>query len=275
MEFTPHRPVAGRASDEVVADRKFHSFLRIPPFNQLMPSNLGVRFAYSHHLVGANPSHFICISTREEVLLDRSMPFISPPPPLPIVPPRDRLKNFDSAVQHYGTFFSGYPWQMFGCGTYRSYATLEQAKPRLVVYFDRLRKSIKAPIAYLAVAERRISGLGHPAIPLHWHFVASAPPQYTTTVLHNARSFWGKHYGNAKIDPYDARCSGAHYLAKLAGDSRFEFFFENLDRLPYRGPVDLFEHARTDPYVPDHVRHLTTAKTLSLRSPLESKGDPK
>ena len=192
------------------------------------------------------------------------MSFISLPP-LPIAPPRASLKNFDSAVQHYGTFFSGYPWQIFGCGTYRSYTTIEQAKRRLTAYFDRLRRSIKAPIAYLAVPERRTSGLGHPAIPLHWHFVASVPPQHTMTVLHNARSLWDKHYGNAKIDLYEPERSGAHYLAKQAGQSNFDYVVDNLDRLTYRGPVDLFKHWQTDPYVPDHVRHLTSGQTLSLR----------
>jgi hypothetical protein len=215
--------------------------------------------------VGANPSHSICISTREEVLLDRSMLFISPPPPLPIVPPRASLKNFDSAVQVYGTFFSGYPWQIFGCGTYRSNTTIERAKRGLIVYFDRLRRSIKAPMAYLAVPECQTSGLGHPAIPLHWHFVASVPPQHTMTVLQNARSLWYKHYGNAKIDLYDPGRSGAHYLAKQAGQSNFDYVVDNLDMLTYRGPADLFEHAQTDPYVPDHIRHKTFGKTLVLR----------
>ena len=119
------------------------------------------------------------------------MSFIPPASPLFTDGTLNRiLKTVDITVQHYGIFFSGYPWQIFGCGTYRSYTTIEQAKRGLIVYFGRLRRSIKAPIAFLAVPERKTSGLGHPAIPLHWHFVASVPQQHTTTFLHNARGLW-------------------------------------------------------------------------------------
>jgi hypothetical protein len=194
------------------------------------------------------------------------MPFIPPPPPpLPNCTARHSLKTFDITVQQYGTFFSGFPWQIYGCGTYRSYATTDRATRLLTVYFDRLRRSIKAPIAYLAVPERRTSGLGLPPIALHWHFVASVPPQHTTTFLHNARSLWKEHYGNPKIEPYDAGRSGAHYLAKTAGASNFDYVVYNLKRLSYSGPADLYQHFQKDPYVPDHVRHLTYGKTLSLR----------
>jgi hypothetical protein len=129
-----------------------------------------------------------------------------------------------------------------------------------------LRKSVKAPVACIAVPERRSSGLGLPAIPLHWHFVASVPTQHTTAALRNARFLWERHYGQAKIARYDPERSGARYLAKLAGDSRFEYFDQNLDRLTYRGPTDFFEHFQKDPYVPDHVRHKMSGQTLSLRA---------
>jgi hypothetical protein len=195
------------------------------------------------------------------------MPFIPPHPP-PDGASKRNLKTFDFTVQQYGTFFSGFPWQVFGCGTYRSYTTIERAKQLLAVHFDRLRRSIRAPIAYLAVPEQRTSGLGHPAIPLHWHFVASVPQQHTTTFLHNARGLWKEHYGNAKVDRYDADRSGAHYLAKSAGGSNFDYVAVNLKRLCYSGPADLFEHFQKDPYVPDHVRHMTSGQTLSLRSHL-------
>jgi hypothetical protein len=103
---------------------------------------------------------------------------------------RRSFKTFNLTAQEYGIFFSGYPWQIFGCGTYRAYTTVERANRLLPTYFDRLRRSIKAPVAYLAVAERRTSELGLPAIPLHWHFAMSVPPQHTTTALHNARCLW-------------------------------------------------------------------------------------
>jgi hypothetical protein len=172
------------------------------------------------------------------------------------------LKTFDVIVQQYGIFFSGYPWQIFGCGTYRTPATGEQAKRLLATYFERLRRSIKSPVAYLAVPEWRTSGLGLPAIALHWHFVMSVPPQHTTTALHNSRGLWNEHYGHPKIDSYDPERSGAHYLAKLAGGSNFEYVTGNLERLPYLGPTDIYEYVQTDPYVPEHAKHLTHGQTL-------------
>jgi hypothetical protein len=196
------------------------------------------------------------------------MPFIPPATPPPDGASKSNLKTFDITAQQYGTFFSGFPWQVFGCGTYRSYTTIERAKQLLAVYFDRLGRSINAPVAYLAVPERRTSGLGHPAIPLHWHFVASVPQQHTTTFLHNAHSLWTEHYGNAKIDRYDADRSGAHYLAKSAGAANFDYVAVNLKRLCYSGPADLFEHFQKDPYVPDHVKHMTSGQTFSLRPQL-------
>jgi hypothetical protein len=176
------------------------------------------------------------------------------------------LKTFNMTVQAYGVFFNGYPWQIIGCGTYRAKLSAERASKLLTAYFDRLRRSIKAPIAYISVAERRLSGLGFSPTDLHWHFVMSVPPQHTMATLHNARRLWEKHYGNAKIEPYDAKRSGAHYLAKTAGSADFDFVARNLHRLSYNGPADIFKHFQKDPYVPDHVRHLASGKTLSLRT---------
>jgi len=168
-------------------------------------------------------------------------------------------------VQAYGVFFNGYPWQIIGCGTYRAKLSAEWASKLLTAYFDRLRKSVKAPIAYLAVAERRNSGLGLSPIALHWHFVMAVPQRHMLATLRNARCLWERHYGNAEVALYDNAGSGAHYLAKLAGHSDFNFVHSNLDRLPYKGPADLYEHFQKDPYIPDHVRHKTSGQTLALR----------
>jgi hypothetical protein len=73
----------------------------------------------------------------------------------------------------------------------------------------------------------------------------SVPPQLTMDGLHNARGLRNEHYGHAKIDPYDPEQSGAHYLAKLAGGSNFEYVTGNLNRLPYLGPTDIYEYVQT------------------------------
>lgn len=195
------------------------------------------------------------------------MPYTSPlSHPRRMGASRRSFKKLNITAQQYGIFFNGFAWQIFGCGTYRAYTAVERAHRLLAAYFDRLRRSIKAPVAYLAVAERRTSGLGSPGIPLHWHFVMSVPLQYTTTTLHNARFLWDKHYGDSKIDPYDPERSGAYYLAKLAGGSNFEYHVKNLERLAYSGPADIYEYLQTDPYVPDHAKNIACGETLVLRS---------
>jgi hypothetical protein len=183
----------------------------------------------------------------------------------PVGSAKGNLKPFNVTVQYYGEFFRGFPWQIIGCGTYRNYATVAYANKLLAAYFDRLKNSIKAPVAYLAVAERRTSGLGFPAIPLHWHFVMSVPPQHTAETMRNAQILWKKHYGEVKIEPYDRERYGAYYLAKSAGEPNFEYRVHNLDKLSYMGPSDLFKNSQTDPYVPGHARHMTHGETLSIR----------
>lgn len=241
------------------------------PRNKLMsPKILGSRSRIRRHLVGREhfPFH-MHFHQRKRFLLDRSMSYISAVSSQgPKGESRRSLKTFNITAQEYGIFFSGFPWQFFGCGTYRAYTTVARTD-RLLPASDRLRRSIKAPVAYVAVAERRTSGLRHPAIPLHWHFVMSVPPQHTINALHNARCLWKGHYGDTKIDPYDPKRSGAHYLAKLAGGSNFEYFSKNLERLPYSGPADIYAYLQIDPYVPNHAKHMMRGETLVLRSHLE------
>ena len=136
-------------------------------------------------------------------------------------------KTFDMITQQYGTFFSGFQWQLFGCGTYRNRSSVAAADGLLDTFFDRLRKTVNAPIAYIAVPERRTSGCGYPAIPLHWHFVAAVPPRYTLALLREATCLWQRPYGNSHIRQYDSRRSGAHYLAKLAGSAGYSYRLQN------------------------------------------------
>jgi hypothetical protein len=175
-----------------------------------------------------------------------------------------RLRTFNRTVNDYGTFIGGYPWDLYGCGTYRYRTTKASATRLLHTYFDRLRNSLKTTIAWLAVPESRHSGCGFPESAPHWHFVMAAPPQRRQELLVKARSIWEGHHGNSKIDDYDGR-PGTFYLAKTAYGADFDYCCEHLDRLTYAGPTDLYAYAQTDPYVPDHVRHLTTGQTLVVR----------
>ena len=89
--------------------------------------------------------------------MDRSMPKIATATSGSAAQPTPRLCTFDRTAQHYGTYIRGYQWDLYGCGTYRTRATIESATRQLYAYFDRLRKSINAPVAWIAVPERRYS----------------------------------------------------------------------------------------------------------------------
>jgi hypothetical protein len=175
------------------------------------------------------------------------------------------FRTFDRTVNDYGTFISGYPWDLYGCGTYRYRTTKDSATRLLHTYFDRLRKSLKTTIAWLAVPENRTSGCGLPESTPHWHFVMAAPPQHRKELLVKARSIWEGHHGNSKIVRYKDRLPGTFYLAKTAYGADFDYCFDHLDRLTYIGPTDLFAYAQTDPYVPEHVKHLSSGRTLVMR----------
>ena len=113
--------------------------------------------------------------------------------------------------------------------------------------------------------ERRTPGCGYHPIPLHWHFLAAGPCHHTAPLLRNARQLWTDGSGNAAINLYDSSRTGAHYIAKLAGSQDFNFHFNNLDRLPYQGPKDLFKAAIDNSYIPAHAKGLIRTNTLVLR----------
>lgn len=175
------------------------------------------------------------------------------------------LRTFDLVVQAYGTYFGGFAWDLYGCGTYRSPKSRHVTPKLFFAFARRLSKKLKTRVAWLAVAERRTSGCGHPAIPLHWHLLMAVPPQHRDSLVTIASLIWQRHYGDALMTPYDPSRAGCFYLAKLARGTEFEFFDDNLDRIRYTGPMDMFADSQTNPNVPGHVRHLTTGQTLSLR----------
>jgi hypothetical protein len=179
-------------------------------------------------------------------------------------PSHHSLFKFNGTSQDYGEYFAGFPWTLFGCGTYRKKPSIDVAGSLLKRYFRDLGKSISAPVAYIAVPERRTPGCGHHPIPLHWHFLAAGPSHLTAALLRNAQQLWTGGSGNASISLYDRSRPGAHYIAKLAGGHDFNFHLDNLDRLPYQGPRDL-QAAIDNSYVPAHAKGLIRSDTLALR----------
>jgi len=181
---------------------------------------------------------------------------------------RSELRTFNLSAQQWGTWLAGYPWQYFCTGTYRHRISLVQTETSLRTFFDCLRRGIgNVPIPYAAVRERRSSGLGLPAIPAHWHFMFTVPEWWSKRSVELAKELWERRNGRFNIRRYDPSECGAFYTSKLAaGGTEFEIQFANLDRLRYAGPQDMYEALKNDPYVPEHVKHLTCGETLVLRN---------
>jgi hypothetical protein len=111
----------------------------------------------------------------------------------------------------------------------------------------------------------RPSGLGHHAIPLHWHFLAACPEVLTAKVALEASILWTQHHGNFRIDPYNPSRRGAYYIAKLASHAGFEYLFDNLDRLGNRVPENFLAAVEKNPYVPEHIKGTHRYNTLVVR----------
>ena len=131
----------------------------------------------------------------------------------------------------------------------------------------RLGVKIKSRIPYVAVPERRLSGLGAP-IRLHYHFLAACPPQWADQFQVLASDIWPKIGGNCDIHPYDPSQNGAHYIAKTASHDGFDWFQGNLEHLTYTGQQDLYAAAQQSPYVPEHAKgHSAPLTTLVVQQP--------
>jgi hypothetical protein len=174
-----------------------------------------------------------------------------------------QLVQFDPVAHQYGEFFSGYDWDIYGCLTHSKRIASSESERAVERFFYTLGKSIRSQVAYIAVPERRTSGCGLPAIPLHWHFVAAAPAHRRAALLYNAREIT-RRLGNSKIDYYHSEEPGAFYMAKLAPHQNFDYICHNLDHMSYHGPKDLREAAKRSDYVPHHALH-SVKPTLVVR----------
>lgn len=173
-----------------------------------------------------------------------------------------KLMTYDATQQHYGAWLSGYDWDVYGCGTYRASVSEERAQMLLKRFMEKLGRKVHADVSYIAALERRYSGLG--GCPLHWHFVAAGGAR-NIEMARIGQELWWKHFGNAKVVPYDPGQAGVFYICKTAADPRGLLEMRNLDRLTYRGPSDMVEAAQANPYVPQHLKDKTSGKYLVVR----------
>jgi hypothetical protein len=177
-----------------------------------------------------------------------------------------RLTTYDAAQQHYGTWLLGYDWNIYGCGTYRDPLSTTRAQMLMTRYMEKLSRKVRSDVAYVACLENRpgnYSGLGMSEIPRHWHFLAASPRG--VSLKNEASALWWKHFGDVKVDDYDATQNGAFYTLKLIDHDNGTTLIENLGRLEYKGPSDLILAAQCNQYVPDDLKYKTHGKFLTVR----------
>lgn len=182
----------------------------------------------------------------------------------PRLAPQISLRSFNTRVQEYGKWLSGFEWSIFGCVTYKRKPSTRSAVENFRRYLRELETSIDSRLAYVAVPEHRISGCGLPPIALHWHFLMACPPHKEYALFKNCRALWARN-GVSDIQWYQREQSAAFYIAKTAKDVDFEFLFDNLNRLSNTGSSDLASEMAADPYVPEHAKWRTELETLTLR----------
>jgi len=71
--------------------------------------------------------------------LDRSMLKITPRLDADTVLRSRRCQSYNQTVQDYGTFFAGFAWQIYGCGTYRTKQSTDSARGLFHAFHRRLR----------------------------------------------------------------------------------------------------------------------------------------
>jgi hypothetical protein len=161
------------------------------------------------------------------------------------------LATYDPMAQHYGTWIQGFPWNIYGCGTFRKKVDAKYATALMKRAMERLEKKLDVPVSYFAVLEGRTSGCGMSPIALHWHFVAASKSPEGMSKLFTA--IWKKLCGICLITPYDPSDEGVFYLSKLASKSDTPMLERKLELLPNHGPSDLIAAAQASSYVQSHV----------------------
>lgn len=129
-------------------------------------------------------------------------------------------------------------------------------------FFERLEKRVRSTVGYFASMERRYSGCGMSPIPIHWHFLAASETRDPEFVAQSAKALWAQKFGDVKIDPYDPSGDAAFYVAKTTMLSHCSVEWKPQPFLEYKGPADLLEAARENPYVPDHLKDRVVGKFL-------------
>ncbi len=176
------------------------------------------------------------------------------------------LITYDAVQQHYGTWLLGYPWEIYGTGTYRDAVSASRADVLFKRFTERLGQRLHRKVSYVAYLERnpnRHPGLGMSPSHYHWHYLAAA--QGVVDLATAADEIWSKLFGNAKVEPFRADSNGTYYVSKGVSDPDSHWRMGGLDYLEYAGCTDLLGAAKLDDSVPDHLKEKVFGKYLRVR----------
>lgn len=120
-------------------------------------------------------------------------------------------------IDQYARFFHSVPWQLFVTLTFAWSVSDAQALKVFQTFIGSLEKATFSPIAYVRGDEKRFSGCGKPAAPLHYHLVMASAAQLPPSLLSNV---WMQLAGrrsegvSAYVQPYDPALPGVNYILK-------------------------------------------------------------
>ena len=60
------------------------------------------------------------------------------------------LITYNAVAQHIGSWFSGYDWDVYGCGTYREPVSEMRAQALMKRFIERLTRRLRTPVSYFA-----------------------------------------------------------------------------------------------------------------------------
>lgn len=177
-----------------------------------------------------------------------------------------QLVTYRPQQQHAGMFIAGFPWTIYGTGSFRQ---MPKDDHEATVYLNRFLRSLgdamhfrRKDIACYAALEDRTPGLGGKPIRKHWHYLLACPEHPLLETV--AEQLWTASNGWPKIQRYDPENFAAYYINKLIADGAF-CYDRNLETLAYSGPSDLIAACDTNNYVADRLKNKTMGEYLVQR----------
>ncbi len=177
-----------------------------------------------------------------------------------------QLVTYRPQQQHAGMFLAGFPWRLYGTGSFRY---MPKDDHEATIYLNRFLRSLgdamhfrRKDIACYAALEDKTPGLGGKPVRKHWHFLLACPDNPLLESV--AEQLWIASNGWPKIKRYDPQDSAPFYINKLVADGAISYE-RNLETLVYSGPSDLIAACGESSYVPEPLTDKTVGEYLVYR----------